>query len=55
VLLPIMLFFVSRLSASEEVMGGYRNGPAFDAVARLAVAATSVLSLILLAVTVSGM
>jgi Mn2+/Fe2+ NRAMP family transporter len=54
VLLPITLFFVWRLSASEELMGRYRNGRVFDAVAGLTVLATSALSLILLAVTVGG-
>ncbi|HZU19776.1 MAG TPA: Nramp family divalent metal transporter [Gaiellaceae bacterium] len=54
VLLPITLFFVWRLSASREVMGRYRNGRVFNAVAGLTVAATSALSLILLGVTVGG-
>jgi Mn2+/Fe2+ NRAMP family transporter len=52
VLLPVTLWFVWRLSASAEVMGRYRNGRAFNAVAGVTVAATSALSLILLAVTV---
>jgi Mn2+/Fe2+ NRAMP family transporter len=54
VLLPITLVFVWRLSASAEVMGRYRNGRVFNAVAGVTVAATSALSLILLAVTVAG-
>jgi Mn2+/Fe2+ NRAMP family transporter len=54
VLLPITLVFVWRLSASAEVMGRYRNGRAFNAVAGVTVAATSALSLILLAVTLGG-
>jgi Mn2+/Fe2+ NRAMP family transporter len=54
VLLPITLFFVWRLSSSIEVMGGYRNGRAFNAVAGATVAATSALSVALLAVTVFG-
>jgi Mn2+/Fe2+ NRAMP family transporter len=54
VLLPITLFFVWRLSASEEVMGRYRNGRVFGAVAGLTVVATSALSLILLGVTLTG-
>jgi NRAMP (natural resistance-associated macrophage protein)-like metal ion transporter len=54
VLLPVTLWFVWRLSASREVMGAYRNGRAFNAVAGLTVAATSALSLILLGVTVAG-
>ena len=55
VLLPITLWFVWRLSASKEVMGAHRNGRTFNAVAALTVAATSALSLILLAVTVVGL
>jgi Mn2+/Fe2+ NRAMP family transporter len=54
ILLPITLVFVWRLSASRDVMGDYRNGRAFNAVAGLTVAATSALSLILLAVTLAG-
>ena len=55
VLLPVTLVFVWRLSANEEVMGSYRNGRIFNVVAGLTVAATSALSLILLAVTVAGL
>ena len=55
VLLPITLWFVWRLSASREVMGEHRNGRIFNSVAALTVAATSALSLILLAVTVIGL
>jgi Mn2+/Fe2+ NRAMP family transporter len=51
VLLPITLFFVWRLSANAELMGSHRNGRAFNVVAGATVAATSALSLILLAVT----
>ena len=51
ILLPITLFFVWRLSASEELMGKYRNGRIFNVVAGATVIATSALSLILLAVT----
>ena len=54
VLLPITLFFVWRLSASRDVMGDYRNGRIFNVVAGLTVIATSGLSLLLLAVIVSG-
>jgi Mn2+/Fe2+ NRAMP family transporter len=54
ILLPITLVFVWRLSASADVMGDYRNGRAFNAVAGLTVAATSALSLILLAVTLAS-
>ena len=52
VLLPVTLWFVWRLSSSAEVMGRYRNGRVFNAVAGVTVGATSALSLILLAVTV---
>ncbi len=53
-LLPILLVFIWRLASSRELMGDYRNGRAFNAVAFLTVAATSALSLILLAVTAGG-
>ncbi len=54
VLLPITLFFVWRLSASAEVMGAYRNGRIFNALAGATVVVTSGLSLVLLGVTVAG-
>ncbi len=53
-LLPVTLFFVWRLSASPDVMGNYRNGRIFSVVAGLTVIATSGLSLLLLAVIVTG-
>ncbi len=53
-LLPITLFFVWRLSASPDVMGTYGNGRVFNVVAGLTVLATSGLSLLLLAVIVTG-
>jgi Mn2+/Fe2+ NRAMP family transporter len=53
-LLPITLFFVWRLSASPDVMGKYGNGRVFNMVAGLTVIATSGLSLLLLAVIVTG-
>jgi len=53
-LLPITLFFVWRLARNEELMGGYRNGRGFDLLAAATVFATSGLSLLLLAVTLSG-
>jgi Mn2+/Fe2+ NRAMP family transporter len=54
VLLPVTLFFVWRLSANTEVMGRYRNGRIFNTLAGATVLATSVLSLILLTVTLTG-
>jgi NRAMP (natural resistance-associated macrophage protein)-like metal ion transporter len=54
VLLPVTLFFVWRLSASKELMGRHRNGPIFNFLAGATVLVTSTLSLILLAVTLTG-
>ena len=53
-LLPVTLFFVWRLARNRELMGSYRNGPVFDVFAGATVAATSALSLVLLAVTLTG-
>jgi Mn2+/Fe2+ NRAMP family transporter len=53
-LLPVTLFFVWRLSRNEELMGEYRNGRVFDAVAALTVLATSGLSLALVGLTLAG-
>ena len=53
-LLPVTLFFVWRLSRNEELMGEYRNGRVFDAVAALTVVATSGLSLALVGLTLAG-
>ena len=53
-LLPITLFFVWRLARSRELMGDYRNGRVFDAVAALTVFATGALSLVLVGLTLSG-
>jgi Mn2+/Fe2+ NRAMP family transporter len=53
-LLPVTLFFVWRLARNRELMGSYRNGPVFDVFAGITVAATSALSLVLLAVTLTG-
>jgi Mn2+/Fe2+ NRAMP family transporter len=53
-LLPVTLFFVWRLARSEELMGEHRNGRVFDALAGLTVLATSALSLVLVALTLSG-
>jgi Mn2+/Fe2+ NRAMP family transporter len=54
VLLPITLFFVWRLAANRELMGDYANGRAFNVLAGVTVAATSTLSILLLAVTFAG-
>jgi Mn2+/Fe2+ NRAMP family transporter len=53
-LLPINLFFIWRLARSEELMGEYRNRGAVDWVTAATVAATSTLSVVLVAVTVFG-
>jgi Mn2+/Fe2+ NRAMP family transporter len=53
-LLPILLVFIWRLAGNRELMGEYRNGRIFNLLAFLTVAATSGLSLLLLAVTLSG-
>ena len=55
VLLPVTLFFVWRLSASREVMGGHRNGRIFNVLAGATVVVTSGLSLALLVVTILGL
>jgi Mn2+/Fe2+ NRAMP family transporter len=54
VLLPVTLFFVWRLASNRELMGEYRNGRVFNAVAAVTVVATSGLSLLLLGATLSG-
>jgi Mn2+/Fe2+ NRAMP family transporter len=54
VLLPVTLFFVWRLSRNEELMGQYRNGRVFDAVAAVTVIATGALSLVLVGLTLTG-
>jgi NRAMP (natural resistance-associated macrophage protein)-like metal ion transporter len=54
VLLPVTLFFLWRLARNEELMGEYRNGRVFDAVAGLTVLATSGLSLALVGLTLAG-
>jgi NRAMP (natural resistance-associated macrophage protein)-like metal ion transporter len=53
-LLPVTLFFVWRLSRNEELMGEYRNGRMFDAIAGLTVLGTSALSIILVGLTLTG-
>jgi Mn2+/Fe2+ NRAMP family transporter len=54
VLLPVTLFFVWRLASNRELMGEYRNGRVFDAVAGLTVLATGGLSLVLVGLTLAG-
>jgi NRAMP (natural resistance-associated macrophage protein)-like metal ion transporter len=54
VLLPVTLFFLWRLARSEELMGEYRNGRLFDAIAGVTVIATSGLSLVLVGLTLAG-
>ena len=54
VLLPITLFFVWRLASNRKLMGEYANGHTFNILAGATVIATSTLSLLLLAVTLSG-
>src|SRR6478752_5098526 len=50
-LVRILLIFIWRLAASRELMGEHRNGPAFNVIAGFTVAATSTLSILLLAIT----
>ncbi|HVV88892.1 MAG TPA: Nramp family divalent metal transporter [Solirubrobacterales bacterium] len=54
-LLPVNLFFVWRLARDEELMGQHRNRGPVDWVTAATVAITSMLSLILVAVTVLGL
>jgi NRAMP (natural resistance-associated macrophage protein)-like metal ion transporter len=54
-LLPILLVFIWRLASDTELMGAYRNGRALNLIAGLTVLATSVLSILLLAVTVGSL
>jgi len=54
VLLPVTLVFVWRLASNEELMGKYKNGRVFNAIAALTVFVTSALSLLLLGVTLTG-
>jgi Mn2+/Fe2+ NRAMP family transporter len=54
VLLPVTLFFVWRLARDPELMGEYRNGRVFDALAAATVVATSGLSLVLVGLTFAG-
>ena len=50
VLLPITLFFLWRISSNHELMGRWRNGRLFSALAALIIVAVSALSLALIAV-----
>lgn len=54
-LLPINLFFIWRLARSEELMGEHRNRGVVDGLTAATVGITSLLSLILVAVTVFGL
>ncbi len=54
VLLPVTLFFVWRLASNRELMGRYANGRVFGLLAAATVLATSMLSILLLAVTIFG-
>ena len=54
-LLPILLIFIWRLAASNELMGEYRNGRIFNVIAGLTVVATSTLSVLLLVITLGGL
>ena len=54
VLLPITLFFVWRLAANRQLMGGYANGRLFNILAGATVIGTSTLSVLLIGVTLSG-
>jgi NRAMP (natural resistance-associated macrophage protein)-like metal ion transporter len=55
VLLPINLFFIWRLARDRELMGEHRNRGAFDGLAAITVAVTSLLSLTLVVVTLLGL
>lgn len=55
VLLPINLFFIWSLARNRELMGGHRNRGTFDVLAGVTVAATSLLSLALVVITVLGL
>ncbi len=53
-LLPVNLFFIWRLARNRELMGDLRSGRGLNTAAGLTVLATSSLSLILVAVTLTG-
>jgi Mn2+/Fe2+ NRAMP family transporter len=50
VLLPVTLFFLWRISSNRELMGRWRNGRLFSALAALIIVAVSALSLALIVV-----
>jgi NRAMP (natural resistance-associated macrophage protein)-like metal ion transporter len=50
ILLPITLFFLWRLSSNDELMGRWRNGRIFSALAGLTIVCLSALSLLLIVV-----
>ena len=50
ILLPITLFFLWRLSSNDELMGRWRNGRIFGALAALTIVCVSALSLTLIVV-----
>ena len=52
VLLPVTLFFLWRLSSNGELMGRWRNGRIFSALAALTIVCVSALSLALIVVAV---
>ena len=51
-LLPPLLVFIVRLASSREVMGTYRNGPTFNALAWATVVIIGGLAILLLLTTV---
>ena len=53
VLLPVTLFFLWRLSSDGELMGRWRNGRLFSALAGLTIVCVSALSLALITVAVA--
>jgi NRAMP (natural resistance-associated macrophage protein)-like metal ion transporter len=53
-LLPINLFFIWRLSRSEQLMGDRRNGGVLDAATAVTVVVLSALSVALVVVTLAG-
>lgn len=54
-LLPVVLIAALRLTNDSDLMGKYRNGPIFNAVAVLTTVFVIVLSIILVVITVGGL
>jgi Mn2+/Fe2+ NRAMP family transporter len=54
-LLPINLFFIWRLSRSEQVMGKFRSGTVLGAATGITVLVTSTLSVVLVIITLAGL